>query len=54
MLWTIAKAAGLAALLNLVAVTSPWWMTQCVSGSVLAMQNMAADDDDEDDQEKTR
>jgi hypothetical protein len=47
MVWTITKAAGLAALLTVVAVTSPWWMTLCVSGSVLTVLNMNSDEDEE-------
>jgi hypothetical protein len=46
MLWNIRKVLGLALGLTLVAVTSPWWMTLCVSGGVLALMNEADDEDE--------
>jgi hypothetical protein len=50
MLWTIAKVTGLAALLTLVAVTSPWWMTLCVSSGLLTVLNMNSDEDEDDEE----
>jgi hypothetical protein len=50
MWWDICKVLAAAALLALVALTEPWWVTCCVSAgaSFWAMQGM--DNDEADDE----